>query len=122
MGGNTSTMYFQWNSFGPSFWGSGYAFTNNSGASWTGSKQSAGNNGGDPGPWIWPSGSTWAGRLGLSYLNAAYTQTLGSFSTDNGVSWSAGALLGGSTPDKNLSYSYGWHGLPCKCGQAAFLF
>src|SRR4030095_12076862 len=81
----------------------GFCFTNNSGTSWTGNFQTAGNNGGDPGPWIWPATSTWAGRLGISYLNASYTQQLASYSTDNGLTWSSGALLGGSTPDKNLS-------------------
>jgi type IX secretion system substrate protein/CARDB protein len=103
MGGNQSTMYAAWNSYGPSFYGTGWCFTNNSGASWSGNFQGPSNNGGDPGPWIWPATGTWAGRLGLSYLNASYTQQLASYSTDNGVTWSAGALLASGSPDKNLS-------------------
>ena len=98
MAGNDQVMYAAWNSYGPAFYGCGFAFTSNGGTTWTGSHQTTGSNSGDPGPWIWPTGSTWAGRLGLSYISGA------GYSTNNGASWThAQNYSGGSSFDKNLS-------------------
>ena len=106
MGGNTNEMYASWNSYGPSFYGSGFCLTTNGGSTWTGNYNNmfASNNGGDPGTWIWPTGSTWSGRLGASDLNAAYTGCTAFYSTDNGVTWSNQVTLTPSgSVDKNLS-------------------
>ncbi len=106
MKGNQSTMYAEWNSYGPSFYGTGFCFSNNSGTSWTGNynNMNPGNNGGDPGPFIWPTGSTWAGRLGTSDLNGAYNNCVGFYSADNGVTWSAPVnMQTNGSVDKNLS-------------------
>jgi len=104
MGGNGSTMFASWNSWnqpsGP-FYGTGFAFTNNEGISWTGNFNMFGGNNGDPGPWIWPAGSTWAGRLGISIIGSS--QLAASYSTDNGVTWVGPTNMGGSGTDKNLS-------------------
>src|SRR4030095_13452194 len=98
MGGNTQVMYASWNSYGPTFFGCGFAFTSNGGTTWSGSNITTSSNSGDPGPWIWPTGSTWAGRLGLSYIAGA------GYSTNNGVTWvHAQNFSGGSSFDKNLS-------------------
>ncbi len=98
MKGNVNVMYASWNSFGPSFFGCGFAFTSNGGTSWSGSHTTTSPNSGDPGPWIWPTGSTWAGRLGLSYISGA------GYSTNNGSTWvHAQNFSGGSSFDKNLS-------------------
>lgn len=98
MAGDINVMYASWNSFGPSFFGCGFAFTSNGGTTWTGSNVTTSPNSGDPGPWIYPVGSTWPGRLGLSYIAGA------GFSTNNGVTWGGHV---GYTPtggfDKNLS-------------------
>src|SRR5205085_11185117 len=102
MTGSASTFYASWNSYGPStFWGTGYCFTNNEGVSFTGNKQTLSGNNGDPGPWIWPSGSTWAGRLGLSIIGTS--QMAAGYSTNNGVTWTGPVNMGGSSVDKNLS-------------------
>ncbi len=106
MGGNTNEMYASWNSYGPAFYGTGFCLTTNGGASWTGNYNNmfSTNNGGDPGTWIWPTGSTWAGRLGASDLNGAYTACTAFYSTDNGVTWSNQVTLTPSgSVDKNLS-------------------
>ncbi len=98
MGGNANVLYASWNSYGPSFFGCGFAFTSNGGTSWSGSNITTSSNSGDPGPWIWPTGSTWAGRLGLSYIAGA------GYSTNNGTTWvHAQNFSGGSSFDKNLS-------------------
>ncbi len=97
--GNTQVMYISWNSWqSPTFFGCGFAFTGNGGTSWTGNVSTTSPNSGDPGPWIYPAGSTWAGRLGLSYITGA------GFSINNGATWGGHV---GYTPaggfDKNLS-------------------
>src|SRR4030095_10106428 len=98
MGGNTNVMYAAWNSYGPSFYGCGFAYTSNVGTSWLGIHQTTVSNSGDPGPWIWPTGSTWAGRLGLSYIQGA------GYSSNAGTTWiHAQNFSGGSSFDKNLS-------------------
>jgi hypothetical protein len=98
MAGNDQVMYASWNSFGPSFFGTGFCFTSNGGTSWSGNFQMFTPNSGDPGPWIWSSGSTWPGRLGLSVISGA------GYSTNNGTTWTFGQnFSGGSSFDKNLS-------------------
>ncbi len=98
MRGNDQVMYAAWNSFGPTFFGCGFAYSSNGGTSWTGSHTTFSPNSGDPGPWIWPTGSTWAGRLGLSCIQGA------GYSTNGGSSWTfAMNFPGASSFDKNLS-------------------
>ena len=98
MGGNTQIIYASWNSYGPAFYGCGFAFSSDGGTTWSGNFQTTTSNSGDPGPWVWPAGSTWAGRLGLSYIQGA------GYSTNNGVNWvHAQNFSGGSSFDKNLS-------------------
>ena len=98
MKGNGSVMFASWNSYGPSFWGTGFCFSNNGGTSWTGNFQMYTPNSGDPGAIIWPTGSTWAGRLGLSSI-----QGFG-HSTNNGTSWVFDMNFpGASSFDKNFS-------------------
>ena len=100
MTGNGSVIWASWNSYGPSFWGTGFCFSNNGGTSWTGNFQMFTPNSGDPAPWIWPSSSAWAGRLGISVISHA------SYSTNNGTSWSSPVPFspgGGSAFDKNFS-------------------
>jgi hypothetical protein len=100
MGGNSQVIFANWNSFVPTFSGTGFALSTNGGANWTGGPSTIpySTNQGDPGPWIWPTGSTWPGRLGVSYIAGA------GYSTDNGVSWTGHVpFTGGSSFDKNLS-------------------
>ncbi len=98
MKGNGSVMFASWNSYGPSFWGTGFCFSNNGGTSWSGNFQMYTPNSGDPGAIIWPTGSTWAGRLGLSCI-----QGFG-HSTNNGTSWVFDMNFpGASSFDKNFS-------------------
>src|SRR4030095_14799044 len=53
---------------------------------------------GDPGPWVYPAGSSWAGRLGISYIAG------GGYLTDKGTNRAGHvAFTGGSSFDKNLS-------------------
>ena len=100
MGGNTQVIYASWNSFVPVFSGTGFCLSTNGGVSWTGSSvmipyptcQ------GDPGPWVYPTGSSWPGRLGISYIAGA------AYSSDNGATWVGHVpYTGGSSFDKNLS-------------------
>ncbi|HEY3250762.1 MAG TPA: T9SS type A sorting domain-containing protein [Ignavibacteria bacterium] len=101
MGGNTQVIYASWNSWeSPTFWGTGFCFSNNGGTTWTGNKVMIPypTDQGDPGPWIYPTGSTWSGRLGISYIAGA------GYSTDNGTTWTGHVgYTGGSSFDKNLS-------------------
>lgn len=98
MKGNTNVMYISWNSYGPSWFGCGFAFTGNGGNSWSGSHQTFLPNNGDPGPWIWPAGSGWQGRLGLSCIGGA------GYSTNNGSTWQFAMNFPGAFGfDKNLS-------------------
>ncbi len=104
--GNQNTMYASWNSYGPAFYGTGFCFSNNGGTSWSGNynNMNPSNNGGDPGPFIWPTGSAYAGRLGTSDLNGAYNNVIGFYSIDNGVTWTSPVnMFGGGSVDKNLS-------------------
>ncbi len=98
MTGNGSVMFASWNSYGPSFYGTGFCFSNNGGTSWSGNFQMYTPNSGDPGAIVWPTGSTWAGRLGLSCI-----QGFG-HSDNNGTSWTFDMNFPGvSSFDKNLS-------------------
>lgn len=100
MFGNGQIIFASWNSYGPSFWGTGYATSTNGGTNWTGNFQMFTPNSGDPAPWVWPAGSTWAGRYGLSVISHA------AYSTNNGTSWSTPVAFspgGGSAFDKNFS-------------------
>jgi hypothetical protein len=100
MSGNAQVIFASWNSYGPSFFGTGFAFSNNGGVSWTGSHQMFTPNNGDPAPFVWPASSTWPGRLGMSVISH------GAYSTNNGTSWSTPFAFspgGGSAFDKNFS-------------------
>jgi hypothetical protein len=88
-----------WNSYSPSFYGTGFALTTNSGANWTGNYQLPGIavNGGDPSVTINSSGVLFMNALGSSY-----TTVVTSKSTDNGVTWSAyTTVASSSSEDKN---------------------
>jgi hypothetical protein len=104
-GGNQNMMFAGWNSIGlPStFYSTGWGLTTNGGTSWTGNVTTVGNYG-DPGPWIWSTGSAYPGRLGISFITLAGSMGA-SYSTDNGTTWSAALTFPGATTsaDKNLS-------------------
>jgi hypothetical protein len=98
MAGNGQIVFASWNSYGPSFWGTGFCFSSTGGTSWSGNFQMYTPNSGDPGAIVWPAGSTWAGRLGLSSI-----QGFG-HSTNNGTSWVFDMNFpGASSFDKNFS-------------------
>ena len=98
MTGNGSIVFASWNSYGPSFYGTGFAYSNNGGTTWTGNFQMYTPNSGDPGAIVWPAGSTWAGRLGLSCI-----QGFG-HSDNGGSSWVFDQNFpGASSFDKNFS-------------------
>jgi hypothetical protein len=97
MKGNDQIIYAAWNSFGSSFFGTGFCYSSDGGASWTGNFQTFLPNPGDPGPWIWPAGSQWAGRLGLSVISGA------GYSTNAGANWVNTALISNGGFDKNFS-------------------
>ena len=98
MTGNGSVMFASWNSYGPSFWGTGFCYSNNGGTSWTGNYQMYTPNSGDPGAIIWPSTGTWPGRLGLSSI-----QGFG-HSDNGGTTWTFDQNFpGASSFDKNFS-------------------
>ncbi len=98
MKGDTNVIYISWNSYGPVWYGCGFAYSGNGGTSWSGSHQTYLPNSGDPGPFVWPAGSSWAGRLGLSSI-----QGFG-YSTNQGTNWIfAMNFPGVNVFDKNLS-------------------
>jgi len=98
MKGNNNLIYALWNSYGPSWWGTGFAISGNGGASWAGFYRTFLPNGGDPGPWVWPAGTPWAGRLGASVIQYA------GYSSNNGATWIfASNFPGANSFDKNLS-------------------
>ncbi len=98
MRSNPSILYCAWNSYGPSFYGTGYAATTNGGANWTGSNITFTPNSGDPGCWIWSNGSAWDGRFGHSVIQGA------GHSTNYGATWTFDMNFPGvSSFDKNLS-------------------
>jgi hypothetical protein len=99
MKGNDQIIYASWNSFGGNLFGAGYCYSSDGGASWIGNFQTFLPNSGDPGPWIWPAGSPWAGRLGLSVIQHA------SFSTNAGINWAPAVPFLSSGFDKNFSCS-----------------
>jgi hypothetical protein len=73
-----------WNSYSPSFYGTGFAVTTNSGTNWSGYYylNPAGYNGGDPSVVVNSSGV-----LFVNALNTAYSAVVVSKSTDYGVTW-----------------------------------
>lgn len=96
--GDGNKIYASWNSYGPSFWGTGFAFSSNGGTSWTGNFQMFNPNSGDPGAIIFPVGSNWPGRLGLSVI-AGFGH-----SDNNGATWQYDMNFPGSASfDKNFS-------------------
>jgi len=98
MKGNNNLIYALWNSYGPSWWGTGFAISVNGGATWYGNYRTFLPNNGDPGAWVWPSGCPWAGRLGASVIQYA------GYSTNNGFTWTFATNFPGATGfDKNLS-------------------
>lgn len=98
MKGNSQVMYASWNSYGPAFYGCGFTYSSDGGNTWSGNFQTYTPNSGDPGPFIWPAGSTWAGRLGLSSI-----QGFG-YSSNGGATWTFTMNFpGASSFDKNLS-------------------
>lgn len=98
MAGNGQILFASWNSFGPSFFGTGFCFSSTGGTTWSGNFQMYTPNSGDPGAIVWPAGSTWAGRLGLSSI-----QGFG-HSINNGTSWQFDMNFpGASSFDKNFS-------------------
>ncbi len=105
MGGNTNTMYAAWASFGSAFYGTGFCLTTNGGTSWSGNynNMNPANNSGYAAPFIWPAGSPWAGRLGISVTNGNGTAQVTFYSSDNGATWTAPVTMGGSTPDRGFS-------------------
>ncbi len=95
---NPNVVWLAWNSFGPAFYGTGFAATTNGGANWTGNFQTFTPNSGDPACWVFPSGSSWPGRFGHSVIQGA------GYSTNNGSTWTFGMNFpGASSFDKNLS-------------------
>ncbi len=95
---NPNVVWCAWNSFGPSFYGTGYARTTDGGTTWAGNYQTFTPNSGDPACWVFPNGTAWAGRYGHSVIQGA------GYSTNNGSTWTFGMNFpGASSFDKNLS-------------------
>ena len=98
MRSNPDVLWCAWNSYGPAFYGTGFALTTNGGLNWTGNFQTFTPNSGDPACWVWSNGSSWDGRLGHSVIQGA------GHSTDNGSTWTFDMNFpGASSFDKNLS-------------------
>lgn len=98
MRSNPSVLWCAWNSFGPSFFGTGFAATTNGGLNWTGNFQTFTPNSGDPACWVWSNGSAWDGRFGHSVIQGA------GHSTNFGATWTFDMNFPGvSSFDKNLS-------------------
>lgn len=96
--GSSNIIFAAWNSFGPSFYGTGYTASIDGGVTWAGSHQTFTPNSGDPANWIWPIGSTWAGRFGHSVIQGA------AYSNTNGSTWTGQVNFPGASGfDKNLS-------------------
>ena len=96
------TIFAGWNSYGPSFYGTGYGVTSNSGVNWTGNNTMPGlaTNSGDPSVAVYPDG-----KIFMNAIGGTASQQLITWSTNYGVSWSPYVLAGqnqsGSTADKN---------------------
>ena len=96
--GNPNVIWAAWNSYGPSFYGTGFAATTNGGINWYGNYQTFTPNSGDPACWVFPTGTAWAGRFGHSVISGA------GYSTNFGTTWTyAMGFPGASSFDKNLS-------------------
>ncbi|MCU0372587.1 MAG: T9SS type A sorting domain-containing protein [Ignavibacteria bacterium] len=91
-----------WNSYGPSFYGTGFCHTSNSGANWNGSNTLPGlaTNSGDPSVAI-----TSNGYIFMNAIGSSASQQLITWSSNGGVNWAPYVLAGqnqsGSTADKN---------------------
>jgi len=108
MGGNQNQFMTEWNSYATTgtFYGTGFAVTTNGGSVWTGSStnMNSGNNDGDPAPWIWPTGTTWAGWLGTAVISGTAGGILSFYSSNLGTSWSSPVTIENSgSEDKELS-------------------
>ena len=98
MRSNPDVLWCAWNSYGPSFYGTGYAATTNGGLNWTGNFQTFTPNSGDPACWVWSNGTSWDGRFGHSVIQGA------GHSTNFGSTWTFDMNFpGASSFDKNLS-------------------
>ncbi len=98
MRGNPNIVWCAWNSYGPAFYGTGFAITTNGGTNWSGNFQTFTPNSGDPACWVFPAGTAWAGRLGHSVIQGA------GYSTNNGTNWTFAMNFPGANQfDKNLS-------------------
>ena len=98
MRSNPSILWCAWNSYGPSFYGTGFAATTNGGLNWTGNFQTFTPNSGDPACWVWSNGTSWDGRFGHSVIQGA------GHSTNYGSTWTFDMNFpGASSFDKNLS-------------------
>jgi hypothetical protein len=92
-------MIAGWNSYSPSFYGTGFAVSTNSGANWSGNYQltPAGVNGGDPSVAVNSTGNLFMNALGYSY-----TTVITSKSTDFGSTWGTYVTVASSSSeDKN---------------------
>ena len=100
--GNQNVMYAAWNSYYPSFYGTGFCLTTNGGTSSTGNYQMiVSANNGDPGPCVSSTGSPNPNRQGISVIgNAGIYCT---YTTEWGTTWTPFVNAGGSSTDKNLS-------------------
>jgi len=108
MGGNQNQFMAEWNSYATTgtFYGTGFAVTTNGGSAWTGSStnMNPSNNDGDPAPWIWPTGSTWAGWLGTAVISGTAGGILSFYSSNLGTSWSTPVTIENSgSEDKELA-------------------
>ena len=91
-----------WNSYSPSFYGTGFAITTNTGVNWVGSYELSASllNGGDPSVIINSSG-----KVFMNALNSAYTGVVHYGSTDNGTTWTGPfTVASSSSEDKNHVY------------------
>ena len=92
-------LFVLWNSYGGTFWGTGFALTTNTGVNWTGNYTLPviPVNGGDPSVVINSSG-----KLFANALNSAYNGVVNTTSTDNGVTWTPYVTVAtSSSEDKN---------------------
>lgn len=90
-----------WNSYGPSFYGTGFGLTTNSGLNWTGNYTLPGlaANSGDPAVVISTDGKIFMNAIGSNSSTQVVT-----WSTDNGVTWAPYVIassISSSVADKN---------------------
>jgi hypothetical protein len=90
-----------WNSYGPSFYGTGFGLTTNTGLNWTGNYTLPGlaTNSGDPAVVI----ST-DGKIYMNAIGSNSSQQVVTWSTNNGVTWApyvVASSISSGTADKN---------------------